>query len=241
MRGEQVAKLTRHVARALAVQLFVQGLALPDGLVELAFELLLLLGRKLLGSLPVVVVEALPSPRLTTGLTGLTGLAVSAFPLALLLLLLEQVVDLLGVHTLVLQVIEDEDLAVTLGQGDERLLRVEGHDHEVDHVVRGDVGQSSVLLEQLAPHSELAKGFMHGLMQHDEVQFALVEPVHEALTVVDVAPVGHRRWTDAVRHNLTLADHEDARPQSELRVTHQGNVRLLETPFSLGIRHCRCS
>ena len=81
-------------------------LALANSLIYFLSQLVLLLGRQLLGTIPVVMIE-----RLTV------ATATPAHRLAFLLVLLEDVEDLLGVHVVEPLVEQTDRLTVPLGHG----------------------------------------------------------------------------------------------------------------------------
>ena len=76
--------------------------------------------------------------------------------LAAAILLLEYVEDLLGVHATEADIVAAHTLAiVSAREGDDLLVRVHVHNHQVDDVIHSYVGETWVFLVQLGPRSQM--------------------------------------------------------------------------------------
>jgi len=137
---KQVVQLAPHVARALAVDALVLHLTLTYGLLDLALQFLDFFLGHVLGTFPIMLVEAL-------------------VPFGWLVLA-KQVEHLLAVHTPVLLVKQPDSLTVHGGQLKVLARRVHVLKHQVNPVVASHVRTLGVLLEQLLPDGRIGIGIL---------------------------------------------------------------------------------
>ena len=176
--------------------------ALAYGLVDLALKLTLLFVGHVFCTTPVVLVETIT-------------FAFTITPVTILFLLLEYVEHLLGVHateSLVDQAHRFTRHLVPLGvarHGNQRLVRIEVSEHQVNHVVTSLIRQLVILVMQLLPCGQVSIHLVGCFVRNQEPKLLVTQLTHELASVLLITAIG--TCGRDVIHYASTPNHQHAR------------------------------
>ena len=211
-RTQQLTYFSRHITLTRATLLGL-GLATPQGMVDLLVQRVTVCLVHLLGIVPAMLVEA----RLACATTLLLVCALLTLAVGLLLLLLLQYVeDLLGAHAIEPLVVQAHAGAIWITRElAHALVGVGLHDDAVNHVVTSNVSQLRVILEQLAPCSQVSKPLVTSLVQTHEGQLCYRQCLDEGRAIYLIPAIGVRR--SSLVAQARLAYRHKPSPQAQAR------------------------